>query len=172
MEGRVFFGFAFLGVFIFVSCGKREEIAPLASGVVVTNIVNTNESVFNPTGSVSTVIFLTNGIYFGSRSDNASISVDIPGHYVSWIYYEATNNKPRRMVHQFYGANRYWLTDLDGVPDTRVDYNPGPTRGSKSIFVKGEWIDAEIRSTNATAVIDQQRTDFKFSNGKWNAAPP
>lgn len=74
-----------------------------------------------------------------------------------------------KSIHQFFGANRYWLTDLDadGVPDTRVNYNEGPNHGSKSIFVKGEWVDADVRGTNAAAVIEQRSTKFQFSNGKW-----
>jgi hypothetical protein len=115
-------------------------------------------------------MLLTNGTYFGYHADIKMVSVDLPGHYGAWIYYD-TNDKPRRMVHQFFGTNNYWLTDIDadGVPDTRVDYNEGPKKGSKSIFVKGEWIDADIRNTNATAVIEQRDTQFRFANGKWAA---
>ena len=100
------------------------------------------------------------------------ISVDMPGHYGAWIYYD-TNNRPRKMIHQFFGTNRYWLTDLDadGIPDTRVNYNEGPNRGSKSIFVRGEWVDAKLLGTNATAVIDQKTTQFRFSDGRWTIVP-
>jgi hypothetical protein len=170
MKERAYVTFALSAVLMIVACGRREQPAPLVSGIIVTNIVNTNQTIFNPTGGVSTVMLLTNGMHFGFEPDHKMISVDIPGHYGAWIYY-SSNDKPRRMVHQFYGTNRYWLMDIDadGIPDTRTDYNEGPKRGSKSIFVKGDWIEADVRFTNATAVVEERAVKFQFANGKWTA---
>lgn len=148
---------------LFVGCRKE----PPSTASVTSNALVTNVNITDPNGTVSTYVLFTNGMYFGFQTN--MISVEIPGHYAAWIYYEPTSNAPYKMIHQFYGTNRYWLTDqnVDGIPDSRVNYNDGPKRGSKAVFMDGNWIEAELLGTNATAVIDEKPTRLQFADGKW-----
>ena len=146
-----------------VACNKPQQTTAVPSNFAVTNLVSTN-------GANETILLFTNGVYFGFQTN--MVSVDIHGEYGSWLYYDPVSQKPKKMVHQFYGTNNYWLTDsdADGIPDTKVDYNPGPKKGFKSIFLKGDWIEADIHFTNATATIDGMQKSFTFQNGKWHSA--
>ena len=148
---------------LLVGCGKERPSTAVTNAAVVTNVNITDLS-----GRVSTYVLFTNGMYFGFQTN--MLSVEIPGHYAAWIYYKQTSSAPYKMVHQFYGTNRYWLTDrdADGIPDSRVDYNEGPKRGSESIFMNGDWIDAKLLGTNATAIIDGKQTRLQFADGKWS----
>src|SRR5688572_7598895 len=94
----------FLSCAFLFACSKPQQPTIASLNFAVTNLVSTN-------GANETILLFTNGVYFGFRTN--MVSVDIHGEYGSWLYYDPISQKPKKMVHQFYGTNNYWLTDSD-----------------------------------------------------------